>query len=400
MATQGISFKQFSRLAPHVLRTRKPMMGHGRHGIGKSELVYQLGPVLQCILGLDKDKSFVKKYGKKYNYPIIERRASQMADTGDIIGIPKEQASEWGCSETVFAPMAWFLRGCFEPVILFCDELDRGSKAVRQAFMEMTDSRKIAGFTLHPDTIVISMVNGGAHDTNNSYQVGELDPAEHDRWWHVNLEPTVEDWLDWAKGKVLDVTWDFYKQNPDHLEYSGDIDPHKVYPSRRSAFQYDKCLQDAKRVGQDLLVPDENNKIPMDAYFLGEGFIGQEASLAFKDFVDNYNKQVTVEDIFAGRKKQLVKNFKVNDSNAMIDKIAACDKIINNKLNEKEVENLAKFLYTIQAELAMKAWEKLTAAGKQEGAETVKKFWKIEVAPGVNFGGYIAQIVGDEATEE
>ena len=68
MATQGISFKQFSRLAPHVLRTRKPLMGHGRHGIGKSELVYQLGPVLQCILGLDKDKSFVKKYGKKYNY--------------------------------------------------------------------------------------------------------------------------------------------------------------------------------------------------------------------------------------------------------------------------------------------------------------------------------------------
>ena len=42
MATQGISFAQFSKIAPHIIRSRKPIMGHGRHGIGKSEIVYQL----------------------------------------------------------------------------------------------------------------------------------------------------------------------------------------------------------------------------------------------------------------------------------------------------------------------------------------------------------------------
>ena len=390
MATQGISFKQFAKLAPHILRTRKPIMGHGRHGIGKSQIVYQLAPNLAEILGLTKDKAFVKKYGKKYTFPVIERRASQMADTGDVIGVPEPEDGDHG-RETRFAPMGWFLRACNEPCILFFDEVDRANNDVRQSLMELTDSRKIAGFTLHPDTVIVAMVNGGSHDTSNAYQVGELDPAEHDRWWHVNLEPTVEDWLSWAKDRVLPLTYDFYKQNPEHLEFLGEQEPHKVYPSRRSAAQFDKCLQDAAGAGEDLLEPNEAGKIAMDVYFLGEGFIGQEASLAFKDFADNYSKQVTVENVLAGEKMNLVKAFAVNDSNALIDKIAASKQIAAG-LTELEAKNLAKFIYGVQAELAMKAWEKLTNVNP----DVVKMLWATEIKPGQNFGGYIAEIVGED----
>ena len=60
MATQGISFAQFNKIAPYIIRSRKPVMGHGRHGIGKSEVVYQLADQLAGILGED----FLKKYGK------------------------------------------------------------------------------------------------------------------------------------------------------------------------------------------------------------------------------------------------------------------------------------------------------------------------------------------------
>ena len=388
---QALSFKAFQRLAPHVLRTRKPIMGHGRHGIGKSMVVYQLAPDLATILGLTTDKAFVKKWGKNYIYPIVERRASQMADTGDVIGVPEPIDGDNG-RETTFAAMGWFLKACNEPCILFFDEVDRANNDVRQSLMELTDSRKIAGFTLHPDTVIVAMVNGGAHDTNNSYQVGELDPAEHDRWWHVDLEPTVEDWLTWAKDRVMPLTYDFYKQNPEHLEYKGDHEPNKVYPSRRSAAQFDKCLQDAAEAGDDLMVPGANGKLGMDVVFLGNGFIGQEASLAFKDFADNYNKQVTVENVLAGEKMEIVKKFAVNESNALIDKVAA-SKQIKNGLTKGEAKNLALFIHGIQAELAMKAWEKLTNVNPG----VVKLLWATEVAPGQNFGGYIAQIVGEDA---
>ena len=58
-----------------------------------------------------------------------------------------------------------------QPCILFFDEVDRANTDVAQSIMELTDSRKIAGHTLHPDTIVIAMVNGGSYDEGNTYQV-------------------------------------------------------------------------------------------------------------------------------------------------------------------------------------------------------------------------------------
>jgi len=378
MATQGISFAQFGAIAPHILRSRKPIMGHGPHGIGKSAVVYQLAEKLHTIIAEVPDG---------YVYPVIERRASQMADTGDVIGVPEPGDSDYG-RETKFAPMGWFLRACNEPCILFFDEVDRANSDVRQSLMELTDSRKIAGHFLHPDTIIIAMVNGGAYDENNAYQVSELDPAEHDRWWHCDLEPTIKDWLDWADGKVLEVTWDFINNNHSHLEHKGEMEPHKVYPSRRSWHHFDKCLQDAKTAGTDLLAANEAGKVGMDVYFIGEGFIGQEAAIAFKDFVDKYEKQVSVDDVLNGKKGKLIEKFQVNDSNAMIDKLAISDQI-KDGLTETQATNLAKFIYTIQAELAMKAWEKLTNANP----EVVKMLWETEVEKGKDFGEYIREIV-------
>ena len=384
MATQGISFAQFSKIAPHILRSRKPIMGHGAHGIGKSAIVYQLADKASAILGM-KDP--------KYVFPVIERRASQMADTGDVIGVPEPKDSDYG-RVTTFAPMGWFARACNEPCILFFDEVDRANNDVRQSLMELTDSRKIAGHHLHPDTIIIAMVNGGSHDENNAYQVSELDPAEHDRWWHVNLEPTTSDWLDWSKDRVLDVTWYFINQNKAHLEHKGEMEPHKVYPSRRSWTHFDKCLRDAKATGEDLIAANEEGKVPMTLYFVGEGFIGQEAAIAYRDFVEKYETQVSVEDILSGNKTKLVKAFKVNDSNAMIDKIAQSEQI-KNGLDTDQAKHLAMFVYTIQAELAMKAWEKFTAINP----EVVKQLWATEVAKGLNFGGYIAEIVGGDSDD-
>tara|TARA_R110000824_G_scaffold127326_3_gene287441 strand:- start:2260 stop:3441 length:1182 start_codon:yes stop_codon:yes gene_type:complete len=382
MATQGISFAQFSKIAPYIVRSRKPIMGHGPHGIGKSELVYQLADKLVDILGED----FKEKYGKNYVFPVIERRASQMADTGDVIGVPEPKDSDYG-RITTFAPMGWFAQACNEPCILFFDEVDRANNDVRQSLMELTDSRKIAGHTLHPDTIIISMVNGGTHDENNTYQVSELDPAEHDRWWHVNLEPTVEDWIDWGKDIINPMIIDFIRHNPNHLEHKSEVEPHKVYPSRRSWAHFNKCVALAS---ENMLEHNDNKKISMDLYFIGEGFIGQEASIAFRDFVEKYERQVSVEDILNGRRGDIVSDFGINDSNAMVDKIAE-SKEFKGELTEEHLKNVALFITNISPELAMKAWESLTRAN----GEAIAKMWSVNVSDGKSFGNYIAEIVGN-----
>ena len=119
-----------------------------------------------------------------------------------------------------------------EPVVLFLDEVDRATLEVRQGIFELCDSRKIAGNVLHKDTLIFACVNGGEH--GSQYQVGEIDPAELDRYTVFDVEPTVEDWLDWAKGNVAQEIWDFINQNHNHLEHNDDYEPNKVYPSRRS----------------------------------------------------------------------------------------------------------------------------------------------------------------------
>ena len=111
---------------------------------------------------------------------------------------------------------------------------------VRQGFFELADSRKIAGQYLHKDTLVFAAVNSG--ENSSQYQVGEMDPAELDRWTTFDLEPTIGDWLNWAKNKVNPIIWDFINQDQNQLEHKGDFEPNKVYPSRRSWHRFSDTL--------------------------------------------------------------------------------------------------------------------------------------------------------------
>ena len=171
----SVDFKTFVSLAPSVSAARLPVLLRGRHGIGKSQVVYQLA----ANAGL----------------PVVERRASQMTE-GDLVGLPSVEGNR-----TSFNPPDWFKMACEEPVCLFLDEVDRATLEVRQGIFELTDSRKLNGHNLHPDTIIFAAVNGGEHGEN--YQVNEMDPAELDRWSVWDIEPTVEDWLAWAKDCLL-----------------------------------------------------------------------------------------------------------------------------------------------------------------------------------------------------
>ena len=216
----AVDFKTFSAVIPHVARVRKPVLLRGRHGVGKSQVVYQ--------------------YAAADGLPVVERRASQMTE-GDLLGMPAPELIEVnGVGASQFRPFSWLIQACTEPVVLFLDEVDRATMEVRQGIFELTDSRKIAGWTLHPETLIFAAVNGGEHGAQ--YQVGEMDPAELDRWTVFDVEPTCEDWLTWAKDNVDGLVWDFINTNRNHLEHSGEFEPNKVYPSRRSWDRLNECL--------------------------------------------------------------------------------------------------------------------------------------------------------------
>ena len=101
----AIDFKTMLNVLPVITDARYPVLIRGRHGIGKSTIVYQ--------------------YAEDRDLPVVERRASQMTE-GDLLGLPKVEGNV-----TTWLPPEWLATACNEAVVLFLDEVDRGGKPFR-----------------------------------------------------------------------------------------------------------------------------------------------------------------------------------------------------------------------------------------------------------------------------
>ena len=326
----AIDFKTAIQIVPHVINTKKPIMFRGRHGVGKSEVVYQIA--------------------SKIGLPVIERRVSQMTE-GDLVGLPIIKDDS-----TTFNPPDWFKEACDHARLLFLDEVDRGTTEVSQQIFELTDSRKLNGHCLHPDTIIFAAVNGGEH--GSQYQVRDMDPAELDRWTVFDVEPSEEDWLNWAKDQVDEVIWDFINQNRAHLEHSGDFEPNKVYPSRRSWKRLNDCLVQA------CLLQEGSKQL----FHLANAFVGMEAAVSLNDFVTNYSRMVTVEDVLDKGRIDKTSDFDINEHTALVEKMES-GKYFDKELTSSQLDNLAKYFISLPSEVTMKLW---TALGKSEMDNAIK----------------------------
>jgi hypothetical protein len=291
---------------------------------------------------------------------------------GDLLGLPKvtKGVTQWLAPE-------WLHTACKKPVILFLDEVDRATMEVRQGIFELCDSRKIAGYELHPDTLIFAAVNGGEHGAQ--YQVGEMDPAELDRYTVFDLEPTVEDWLAWAKDNVMAEIWDFINHNHGHLEHNDDYEPNKVYPSRRSWERLSKTLAN---------IPEIEHGATL--YHLATSFVGFEAAVAFNDFMNNYERQVSVEDIVDKGKIELTADWKINDHNAMIEKMKN-NQAFDEKLSDNQLQNVANYFVSLPSEIAMTLWQVM---GQSEQATyNVSRLHSMTTSNGVKVQDFIVDIL-------
>ena len=176
----------------------------GKHGIGKSEIL----------------TSYYNSKGMK----VVTLFLGQMADPGDIIGLPskveKQDADGNVTSLTDFTPPYWFPQDG-KPIVLFLDELNRARPEILQTVMDLTLNRKLAGKALPEGSFVISAVNDG-----DEYQLTDLDPALVSRFNIYEFRPTVEEWLNWAAGQNLDErVINFIQDNPTWLD--GDSSEYK-----------------------------------------------------------------------------------------------------------------------------------------------------------------------------
>lgn len=340
------SFGELYKIVPKVIKAGFPVLLRGPHGVGKSEFVAGLVPKVQEVLELDTPPV------------LLDRRLSQCADAGDIIGIPVTDGRT-----TRHNPMEWFARACDEPCVVFADEIDRAMVDVRQAWFEVGDSRKLHGHRLHPKTVIFSACNGSEHN-DGTYQVTNFDPAELSRWWVADIVPRIGDWAEWAKNNQIHPSViDFCKENSDLWFWKGDLVPNRVYPSPRSWVRLSRTISN-----EDVSAHQEGMFLPLCA-----GFVGKEVAIKFVDYLHTYNNIISAEDIIDRGNVYKVKNLNNIEILDLGKRIMARGDVRSCSLDEKQITNFASFLQSIPAENFAKIWNEFCMIGAEEGIRRLKE---------------------------
>ncbi|MBP5676413.1 MAG: AAA family ATPase [Bacteroidales bacterium] len=238
----------------------------GRHGIGKSEILTE--------------------YFAAKGMPVVALFLGQMADPGDLIGIPTKNEAT---GKTDFMPPYWFpLDG--KPIVLFLDELNRARPEILQTIMDLALNRKLAGRKLPEGSRIISAVNEG-----EQYQLTDLDPALVSRFNIVNFQPTVQEWLLWADREGLDkrVT-DFIEENSIWLDRNPEQKENEdtgldKTPDRRAWKRVSDVI-----LGSEVVTPLHQKLIA--------AIVGAKAAVAFAGSVAQ-KKLVSGKDVLYGLEK-------------------------------------------------------------------------------------------------
>jgi AAA domain (dynein-related subfamily) len=328
-----MTIKTFTAVAPRLPRTTSVLL-RGAHGIGKSQVVRQVAAQIAELEGL-KD------------FEVMDRRLSQMSE-GDMIGLPSTDGEV-----TRFNPPEWYKIACDKPVCLFLDELNRATPEVMQAAFQVVLDRELNGWKLHPQTRVFSAINHAA-----TYTVNEMDPALLDRFWTIDLTPTPEDWLTWARklGQIHATVVEFIATNEKWLDTPKDTDPGKVTPSRRSWERLSNALESAGVID----APDD-----VMFYSMCLGYIGTEATIAFHSFAKTMDNQVSGEDVMERYQtiKGKIAKLGQEKQNIVIEKVSDYVTKKLKTLNDAQGANLRDFMQDLPGELRVSAWSKLTAGG-------------------------------------
>ena len=243
-----------------------PVMLWGPPGVGKS----------QIIAGI------AKKHGVK----LIDIRLSQMEPT-DLRGIPFRTTDEKG-KETVKWSVPEMLPDAERngaQGILFLDEINAAPPTVSAAAYQLILDRKLGEYEI-PDGWAIFAAGNRQGDRGVTYAM----PAPlANRFTHYDVEPNLDDWIDWAlKNGIDERVMGFLRFRPDLLfDYDAAHNP-VAFPSPRSWEYAHRALQKfADR-------PD----LMADAL---QASVGKACGVELKAFIDNMENLPDINAILDGQ---------------------------------------------------------------------------------------------------
>jgi hypothetical protein len=275
-ATRTVSPNSAKASIKHALLKKRPIFLWGPPGIGKSDIVHQIGEQL--------------------NAHVIDIRLSLWEPT-DIKGIPYfnsvENTMTWAApSELPDAELA----SKHENIILFLDEMNSAAPAVQAAAYQLILNRKVGTYAL-PDNVMIVAAGNREADKGVTYRM----PAPlANRFIHLEMNVSFDDWFEWA------VNNNIHKDVVGFLTFSKkdlyDFDP----KSSSRSFATPRSWSFVSELVEDDL--DENTTTDLVSGAVGEGL-----AVKFMAHRKVASQMPNPSDILAGK----VKEMKANEISAM-----------------------------------------------------------------------------------
>lgn len=252
-------------LLTRCFRAGRPAMIWGPPGIGKSDLIAELG--------------------KETNRPVIDMRLLLLEPT-DIKGIPyfdpETKTMKW--AQPADLPTETY----FSNAILFLDEINAAAPSVQAAAYQLILNRRVGEYHLPPG---VSMVCAGNRDSDKGVTYRMPSPLAN-RLVHIEMSVNFEDWQKWAiRERVHADVVGFLSNHKHKLMTFNAKSADKAFATPRTWFFVNQLISDE--------LPESINTS------LVAGSIGEGLAIEFAAFRRETSKMPKPEDVLLGHVTKL-----------------------------------------------------------------------------------------------
>lgn len=322
----------------------------------------QLTPFVWGHAGIGKTQ-VVKQWAVDKGYQFFSLYLGTQSDLGDILGLAEFVDNGDGSKSTAFATPQWLqnlITYCKanpdSGAVIFLDEFNRGRKDVLAGMFSLALDK-----TFHTIKLPVNchIVAAGNPPTEEYFTTDVNETALMARFVHIKLEPTVEEWVKYAKEKELESSLvGFIQEQPKLLEDHHTDFQLPVKVDRRSYERASKLF--ANSTPKHLL----SQLLP--------GIIGLSNYIAYEAYVKESDKVLTGEQVILGEGKKLVtkwsnpENVQASFLNITCDNIKelfAQKEIAKIMLTDVEKENLHWFIEEVPKDISFKLIKELGSRG-------------------------------------
>jgi hypothetical protein len=305
------------------------LMLWGAPGVGKSDAIKQIANTVAEKLGRTASVTDVRLL--LYN-PV------------DLRGIPTADANKefakW------LKPHIFNMDASKEVVnFLVLDEITAAPQSVQAAAYQIVLDRQIGEHKL-PDNCIVLAAGNRITDKSVAYSMPK---ALCNRMTHIEIEPTVDDWKEWALKKNIDYRiLSFVTYKPNALLAFDPSSQEQAYPTPRSW----------ERVGDFLKINSDIKAMrPMI-----EGTIGLGTSIEFISYCKVFDKLPDIKAIVDGKYHEYPEAPDVN--HALVTSLV--NYIITHDVTDKQLDNAVAYINGMSAEFAILTAKDILISGNRK----------------------------------